>query len=81
MALALNKDNPRVRLLSDFVKEENKRSYQDGYCSIFKGVINAIRNPRSHENGIREDLELCLEHLAIISHLHRVLDKAEANSE
>ena len=52
-----------------------EKDEQEGYKFIFAGSVLAIRNPRGHEN-ISDDTETCLEHLSIVTHLLRRLEKA-----
>lgn len=75
MNQAFNKDNPKLLLsdLEDSIQNENE---QEGYRSLFYGIIKAIRNPRAHGAKIEEDIEKCLNHLSLASMLMRKLDDA-----
>ncbi len=46
---------------------------QKGYQFIFAGGMLAIRNPRGHEYTIKDDPDLCLDHLSLASMLLRRL--------
>lgn len=51
---------------------------QEGFQSIFRGVMLAVRNPKAHELVQDEDPQHALEYLGLASLLHRKLDAAEA---
>ena len=49
---------------------------QKGYRFLFSGAVMAIRNPRGHEVNISDDVDTCLDHLALASILLRRLEQA-----
>ena len=49
---------------------------QEGYKFIFAGGMLAIRNPRGHEYSIKDDPDVCLDHLSLASLLIRKLQEA-----
>jgi len=49
---------------------------QKGYQFLFAGSILAIRNPRGHEYSVKDDPDICLDHLSLASVLLRRLEKA-----
>jgi uncharacterized protein (TIGR02391 family) len=55
---------------------ETDRNEQEGYRFLFAGSVLAIRNPRGHEYQIMDDVDTCLDHLSLVSHLLRRLIKA-----
>ena len=72
MMNAFNELNPAVRLTAS--RESNERGEQEGYKFLFAGATLAIRNPRAHEICIRDDPDLCLDHLSLASMLLRRLE-------
>ena len=50
------------------------KNIQEGYKFIFAGSMISIRNPRGHEHSMRDDMNTCLDHLTLASHLLRVLE-------
>jgi uncharacterized protein (TIGR02391 family) len=51
-------------------------SEQEGYRFLFAGTMAAIRNPKGHRVGIRDDPDKCLDQLGLISLLLRRLEEA-----
>lgn len=49
---------------------------QEGFQAIFRGAMQAIRNPKAHELATDEDPQHALEYLGLASLLHRRLDGA-----
>lgn len=74
MQQAFAEKNPKIRLNS--LSDETDRNEQKGYMSLFVGLVWAIRNPRGHEDSIRDEQALCLEHLAFMSMLMRRVEEA-----
>ena len=54
----------------------SEKDEQQGYKFIFAGSALAIRNPRGHEYGIKDDPDKCLDHLSLASMLLRRLDES-----
>jgi uncharacterized protein (TIGR02391 family) len=48
---------------------------QKGFQFLFAGSMLAIRNPRGHEYSIKDDIDLCLDHLGLASLLIRRLEE------
>lgn len=74
MMKVFSETSPIIRLNS--LSTESERNEQEGYRFIFAGTIVGIRNPRGHDVAVRETVSECLEHLDLISHLLRKLEKA-----
>ena len=74
MRAALNGESPPIRL--NALSNKNEKSQQEGWCHIFAGIFQAIRNPRSHRKH-PETMEECLDNLSILSLLMRKLDNAQ----
>lgn len=53
---------------------------QEGFLSLFRGSMLAVRNPKAHEPVKDEDPRHALEYLGLASLLHRRLDNASAPS-
>lgn len=49
---------------------------QEGYKFLFAGTMVAIRNPRGHEHLLEDDIGTCLDHLSLVSHLLRRMERA-----
>ncbi len=54
----------------------SEQSEQQGYQFLFAGSMLGIRNPRGHLTGVRDDLDICLDHLVLASMLLRKLEEA-----
>lgn len=74
MMEALRDASPLVQLTP--LVTESDRNEQRGYRFIFAGTMIGIRNPRGHEHSIRDPIGSCLEHITLVSHLLRKLEKA-----
>jgi len=74
MMAAFNEDAPQIRLTP--LTTESDRDEQRGYRHIFSGLIVGIRNPRGHETSAADQIDTCLEHLVLVSHLVRRLERA-----
>lgn len=49
MRLALGGDNPKIDMGASEI-DLTKKGMREGYCHIFAGSMQAIRNPKAHEN-------------------------------
>jgi len=65
---------PPIKLNSLATTTENDE--QKGVQFLFAGSMLAIRNPRGHEHSLRDDPDLCLDHLSLASMLLRRLEEA-----
>lgn len=54
----------------------SEKDEQKGYQFLFAGAVLAIRNPRGHEPGLKDDPDTCLDHLSLVSMLVRRLEDA-----
>lgn len=54
----------------------SEKDEQKGYQFIFAGSVLAIRNPRGHEYGVKDDPDRCLDYLSLISLLLRRLEES-----
>lgn len=74
MMKAFSEASPLIQLTP--LSNETERNEQEGYKYLFAGAMIAIRNPRGHEYEIEDDVGTCLDHLSLVSHLLRKLEKA-----
>lgn len=74
MMAAFDEANPLIQLTS--LKETSEIDEQKGFKFLFSGGLLAIRNPRGHEVDLRDDPDICLDHLAFASLLLRRLEQA-----
>lgn len=74
MMAAFAESNPKIQLTPLITASD--KDEQKGYQFIFAGGVMAIRNPRGHEYGIKDDPDTCLDHLCFISMLLRRLERA-----
>lgn len=74
MMKAFQEASPLVTL--NTLMTDSEKDEQGGYKFIFSGTVMAIRNPRGHEYKIKDSIDECLDHLALISLLLRRLEKA-----
>ncbi|MDE2180488.1 MAG: TIGR02391 family protein [candidate division NC10 bacterium] len=74
MMRAFQETSPLLALTA--LRTDSERDEQAGYKFIFSGTVMAIRNPRGHEYKIRDSIDECLDHLALISALLRRIEKA-----
>lgn len=74
MMKAFQEASPLVTL--NALETDSEKDEQGGYKFIFSGTVMAIRNPRGHEYKIKDSIDECLDHLALISLLLRRLEKA-----
>jgi uncharacterized protein (TIGR02391 family) len=73
MMFAFSPRDPVIRLGSQ--ETMSGRDEQEGYMFIFAGAMQAIRNPKAHENEVI-DQSRALHHLALASLLMQKLDEA-----
>ena len=72
-------DYPTDKSLRDMTNiEKGARNDQAGFRLIFKGVIQAIRNEKAHNNIVQEDTHKTLEYLGLFSLLLRRIDERVA---
>jgi uncharacterized protein (TIGR02391 family) len=69
-----SEDNPKIKLT--ILSNPSEKDEQRGYKFLFAGSIVAIRNPRGHEYSIRDNIDDCLDHLALVSFLLRRIEKS-----
>ena len=74
MMEALKEATPLIQLTP--LTNDTEKNEQEGYKFIFAGSMMAIRNPRGHEHTISDDVDTCLDHLTLVSHLIRRLAQA-----
>ncbi len=74
MLQVLGGSPPAVQLNPGMTK--NEQSEQEGFKFLFAGAMLAIRNPRGHKSGLRDDPDTCLDHLSLASMLLRKLEEA-----
>lgn len=74
MMKVFSEDSPVIRLTSG--SSTSERDEQKGYQFLFAGSILAIRNPRGHEYSVKDDPDICLDHLSLASVLLRKLEKS-----
>ncbi len=73
MMQAFGGDSPSITLtkMSNTTEEDEQKGFQ----FLFAGSMLAIRNPRGHEYSLRDDIDLCLDHLGLASLLIRKLEE------
>jgi uncharacterized protein (TIGR02391 family) len=74
MMAAFNESNPKIPLTP--LTTISEKDEQKGYMFIFAGGVLAIRNPRGHEHSMKDDPDVCLDHLSFVSMLLRRLERA-----
>lgn len=74
MMAAFDEAKPLIQLTS--LKDMSEIDEQKGFRFLFAGGVLAIRNPRGHEVDVRDDPDICLDHLAFASLLLRRLEQA-----
>ncbi|MGY9065497.1 TIGR02391 family protein [Streptomyces sp. CAS3] len=77
MGAALGSDTPK--LVVTRATGPSLRSEREGFRDLFRGAMEALRNPRSHGPHFADDPEEAQEMLALANMLMRRLDEAEAN--
>lgn len=73
MMQAFSEATPLIKLTS--LANLSETDEQRGFKFIFAGAAVAIRNPRGHEND-SDEVDKCLDHLALASLLVRRLEEA-----
>jgi uncharacterized protein (TIGR02391 family) len=75
---AFGGSNPKLKVTEQ--RNQSEKDIQQGIASILRGIIQAIRNPRSHERGAdsKDDAQAIL---AFVSYLLGVITKAKAPFE
>jgi len=74
MMQAFSEKTPVIKLTN--MSNDSEIDEQKGYQFLFAGSVLAIRNPRGHEYGIKDDIDSCLDHLSLASILIRKLEQA-----
>lgn len=74
MMQAFSEKTPVIKLTN--ISNDSEIDEQKGYQFLFAGSVLAIRNPRGHEYGIKDDIDSCLDHLSLASILVRRLEQA-----
>lgn len=74
MMQAFSDTTPSIRLNS--LSSTSEKDEQKGVQFLFAGSMLAIRNPRGHEVALKDDVDDCLDHLALVSMLLRRLAEA-----
>ena len=75
MMNAFNEKAPKIKL-TDLLTMSDKDE-QMGFRYVFAGTMSGIRNPRGHDNRV-DPIDLCLDHLSVVSVLLRTLDARKA---
>lgn len=74
MISAFNEALPLISLTALTTKEE--KDEQQGFKWLFVGGVLAIRNPRGQLHGLKDDPDICLDHLSFASFLLRRLEQS-----
>ncbi len=74
MMKVFSETKPKLKLNN--LSTSSEIDEQMGYKMIFAGGMSGIRNPRGHEFRIKDDIDLCLDHLAFVSMLLRKIREA-----
>lgn len=74
MMQVLSEVSPNIKLTPCITTSE--KDEQKGFQFLFAGGILAIRNPRGHEYSIRDNPDLCLDHLSLASMLIRRIESS-----
>lgn len=74
MRHAFSPNKPLLKL--NKLSTESEKNEQQGYMDLYAGSMKGIRNPRSHEASMKDDVETALELLSLANHLMRRLDAA-----
>ncbi len=69
-----NKNNQRLLIFED-INYESGKNVQQGYMQIFAGAMQAIRNPKAHEN-MTATKESAIDRLIFASMLMKKIDEA-----
>ncbi len=71
---AMDTANPELRLSR--LRSISEIDEQEGYRHMLAGAMRGIRNPRAHENDLRDEPGVALELIAWANHLSRVVSQA-----
>ena len=74
MMQAFADKSPAIQLTK--MSNDSEIDEQKGFQFLFAGSVLAIRNPRGHEYGIKDEIDSCLDHLSLASILIRRLEQA-----
>jgi uncharacterized protein (TIGR02391 family) len=74
MMMVFAETSPSIKLTA--CSNTTEKDEQKGYQFLFAGSMLAIRNPRGHKYGMRDDPDTCMDHLSLASMLLRRLEKA-----
>ena len=74
MMAAFQDNSPSIKLTP--LSNQSEQDEQKGYQFLFAGSALAIRNPRGHEYGIKDDIDTCLDHLSLASIFIRRLEQS-----
>jgi uncharacterized protein (TIGR02391 family) len=72
MMAAFSDATPRIKLTN--LATISEVDEQKGFRFMFAGSVWAIRNPRGHEVGLPDPIDMCLDHLSVASVLLRRLE-------
>jgi len=75
MMQVLSQSSPTIQLTPCSTSSE--KDEQKGFQFLFAGGILAIRNPRGHEYSIKDNPDLCLDHLSLASMLIRRIESSD----
>ena len=73
MMQAFGGDKPSISVTK--MSNVSQVDEQKGFQFLFAGSMLAVRNPRGHEYSIKDDIDLCLDHLGLASLLIRKLEE------
>lgn len=72
---AFGGDEPKLRL--NRLQTQSERDEQKGFQSIIAGLYSAIRNPRTHDEDIKDDVNAADPIIYFINHVLNVIDVAK----
>ncbi len=75
MSTVFSLDNPIIKLNS--LKTQSDKDEQEGFMFLFMGAMEGIRNPKAHENIIRNDPYRTLEYLGLASLLMKISEEGK----
>lgn len=80
MQKSFGSDKPKLPALQfNSLHDDSDWSEQEGFMHLFIGAVMALRNPRAHKI-IKDDPEIALEFIALVSLLAKFTDKATATN-
>lgn len=79
MLSVFSQKNPKINL--NRLQNESDDNEQEGFMHIFAGVMQGIKNPKSHDIIYLKDPIRALEYLGLISLLFRRLDEGVINKK